>query len=547
MTGSQFIKSVISGANNIGRRKQLINELNVFPVPDGDTGTNMFLTISATYSIYEKYKNIEDVSISEAAGAIASAMIRNARGNSGVILSLLFKGIAAGCKDKETLDAKTLADAMNAGVQAAYKAVLKPTEGTVLTVSRMASIAAKEAAAEGASVIETFEAALNQGESTLASTPDMLPMLKKAGVVDAGGKGYVTILEGMIEYLKTGVIVEATELCFDGDSVADPEIFSEEEITFTYCTEFIVARDSDANKNVDDLISYLGSIGDSVVVVDADEIIKAHVHTDHPGKAFEKALEYGMLEKVKVDNMRLQFRNRVDESTSKKQENAGPVAIEKEYGIVAVAAGKGVEEVFRNLGCDSIVSGGQTMNPSTDDILAACLATPAKTVFVLPNNKNIVMSAEQAIPLTTERKIVVIPTKTIPQGVSAAMAFDDGQTVDEIFDSMSCAAHSVHTGQITNAVRDSEFDGQTIKMGQILALNENKISFVHDDINEAALRLTKELYVDGSEFITVFYGADISEDDANTFLQMLNDSFSNAEITLICGGQSVYHYIISVE
>ncbi len=553
LTGIQFKEAVISGANNINRRKQMVNDLNVFPVPDGDTGTNMSMTISAAVEALGNMDIDVDTGIDEVSSAVASALLRGARGNSGVILSLLFRGFAKGCRDKKEADGETVAEALSMGVESAYKAVLKPTEGTVLTVSRMAAQAAKEAAKRGANEIEVLEAAFAQGEKTLAETPEMLPILKKAGVVDAGGKGYLVILEGIIEYLKSGVGIEAGETPeFTEDGVADPEVLSEDEITFTYCTEFIVGKAEGNNKDPELLRGYLRTIGDSIVVVDDDEIIKVHVHTDHPGKAFEEALTYGMLEKTKVENMRLQFRQRKSggSKAQKTEEGKGktePAEPVNDFGIVAVAAGEGLASVFSDLGCDNVVFGGQTMNPSTQDILAACMATPAKVVYVLPNNKNIIMAAEQAIPLAEDRRIVVIPTKTIPQGVSSALAFDASMPEEEITRAMTEAAGSVRTGQITFAARDSDFDGQEIREGQILALCESKLAFTDTDVNAAARKLVCKLADDGSRFITIFFGEDVSEEQADELASDVREELPDAEVTCVSGGQPIYHYIISVE
>lgn len=552
INGIQFKEAVLSGANNISRRKQMVNDLNVFPVPDGDTGINMSMTISAASVALEEMNVTEQTGIDEVSSAVASALLRGARGNSGVILSLLFRGFANGCKGKKEIDGVALADALTMGVDAAYKAVLKPTEGTVLTVSRMAAKAAKDAAKESVDALDVLEAAFAQGEKTLAETPEMLPILKKAGVVDAGGKGYLVILEGMINYLRSGVAVEPDESAkFTDDGVADPVPLSEDEITFTYCTEFIVGKDPTVTKDPELLRSFLRSIGDSIVMVDDEEIIKVHVHTDHPGRAFEEALTYGMLEKTKIENMRLQFRQRQAKGEQPKEaektENSAVAEPVNEFGFVAVAAGEGLAEVFNGLGCDHVVFGGQTMNPSTDDILAACLATPAKTIFVLPNNKNIIMAAEQAVPLVEDRKIVVIPTKTIPQGVSAALAFDASLSAENLTAAMTEMAQSVRTGQVTFAARDSDFDGHEIKEGQILALNEGKLSFVGSDINEAALDLTVLLAEENASFITIFYGKDVAEEQQKALTAAVAEKFPSAEVSSVFGGQPIYHYIISVE
>ncbi len=550
ITGKQFKNAIISAANNICRQKKAIDALNVFPVPDGDTGTNMSMTISAAAEALEDMVIDETTGIDEVASAIASALLRGARGNSGVILSQLFRGFSNACKGKNELDSADFASALASGVDAAYRAVLKPTEGTVLTVSRMAAEAATVAAKDGLDDVSTIEAAIEQGEKTLAETPEMLPQLKKAGVVDAGGMGYIVILEGILSYLRDGKIIErGEEDVFTEDGVADPEVMSEEDITFTYCTEFIVDRETGVKNDTLALREFLSSIGDSVVVVDDDEIIKIHVHTDSVGAAFDEASKYGMLEKIKVENMRVQFRDRQKKAAkqAKKQslERAEP---ENEYGMVAVCNGDGMVSLFTELGCDRIVMGGQTMNPSTEDILGACLSVPAKNVFVFPNNKNIIMAAEQAVELATDRKIIVIPTETVPQGVSAALAFDESGNAEEIAEAMKEAAKSVKTGQITAAARDSDFDGLDIKEGQILAMRENKLAFVGTDVNASALRLTAELAKDSEGgFITVFYGADVKESEAEKLVSDITEKCPDTELNLINGGQPVYSYIISVE
>ncbi len=550
ITGKQFKDAIISAANNICRHKKTIDALNVFPVPDGDTGTNMAMTISSAVDVLNDMDINDTTGIDEVSSAIASALLRGARGNSGVILSQLFRGFSNGCKGKKELDSTDFASALASGVDAAYRAVLKPTEGTVLTVSRMAAAAAAEAAKDGLDNVSTIEAAIQQGEKTLAETPEMLPQLKKAGVVDAGGMGYIVILEGILSYLKSGKVIErGEEDVFTDEGVVDPEVMSEDEITFTYCTEFIVDRADGIKNDVLQLREFLSSIGDSVVVVDDEEIIKIHVHTDSVGRAFDEASQYGMLEKIKVENMRVQFRERQKKMAKKaKREAFEPAAPENEYGMVAVANGDGMFNLFTELGCDKIVLGGQTMNPSTDDILRACLAVPAKNVFVFPNNKNIIMAAEQAVALASDRRIIVIPTKTVPQGVSAALAFDGELDADSLAESMIEAAKNVRTGQITAAARDSDFDGQAIKEGQILAMKEDKLAFVGDDVSSAALELTGEIVkATDASFITLFYGEDIKEESAEALATLINERFSDAEINLINGGQPVYSYIISVE
>ncbi|MBR3966032.1 MAG: DAK2 domain-containing protein [Clostridia bacterium] len=550
ITGKQFGDAIISAAHNICRQKKSIDALNVFPVPDGDTGTNMAMTISAAIEVLNEMNIDDNTGIDEVASAIASALLRGARGNSGVILSQLFRGFSNACRGKSSLDSADFASALASGVDAAYRAVLKPTEGTVLTVSRMAAEAATIAAKDGLDNVSTIEAAIEQGEKTLAETPEMLPQLKKAGVVDAGGMGYIVILEGILSYLKSGKIIElGDEDLFTEEGVVDPEVMSEEDITFTYCTEFIVDRSTGVKNDTAALREFLSSIGDSVVVVDDDEIIKIHVHTDSVGKAFDEASKYGMLEKIKVENMRVQLRDRLKKLENKaKKEEFKPVAPENDYGMVAVANGDGMVNLFTELGCEKVVLGGQTMNPSTEDILRACNSVPAKNVFVFPNNKNIIMAAEQAVNLATDRKIIVIPTRTIPQGISSALNFDPTLECDELEETMKAAAKNVLTGQITFAARDSDFDGKDIKEGQILAMNEDKLAFVGEDISSAALELADEI-ADGKhpEFITLYYGDSVEESEAAKLADSISEKFADAEVNIVDGGQPVYSYILSFE
>ena len=550
ITGKQFGDAIISAAHNICRQKKSIDALNVFPVPDGDTGTNMAMTISAAIEVLNEMNIDDNTGIDEVASAIASALLRGARGNSGVILSQLFRGFSNACRGKSSLDSADFASALASGVDAAYRAVLKPTEGTVLTVSRMAAEAATIAAKDGLDNVSTIEAAIEQGEKTLAETPEMLPQLKKAGVVDAGGMGYIVILEGILSYLKSGKIIElGDEDLFTEEGVVDPEVMSEEDITFTYCTEFIVDRSTGVKNDTAALREFLSSIGDSVVVVDDDEIIKIHVHTDSVGKAFDEASKYGMLEKIKVENMRVQLRDRLKKLANKaKKEEFKPVAPENDYGMVAVANGEGMVNLFTELGCEKVVMGGQTMNPSTEDILRACNSVPAKNVFVFPNNKNIIMAAEQAVNLATDRKIIVIPTRTIPQGISSALNFDPTLQCDELEETMKAAAKNVLTGQITFAARDSDFDGKDIKEGQILAMNEDKLAFVGEDISSAALELADEI-ADGKhpEFITLYYGDSVEESEAAKLADSISEKFADAEVNIVDGGQPVYSYILSFE
>ena len=551
--GNTLRDALLSGANNIVNCKVAVDELNIFPVPDGDTGTNMSMTISAAA---RELALLDGETAEKVANVNASALLRGARGNSGVILSLLFRGFAKGLKGKTEVDAEGLANAMKIGVEAAYNAVMKPTEGTILTVARVASEYAATAYKNGKDALGVFEAILEGAEKALNETPEMLPVLKKAGVVDAGGKGFLVILEGMYSVLKDGKIIESAE-----DVSASPAATqrnaaaeSEADITFTYCTEFIVKRD-DENKDPKTLRAYLETIGDCVVVVDDEEIIKIHVHTDHPGNAFEKGLTFGQLINMKVENMRDQHERAKHDAKSDAPKTAKPqapgktepVAIEKDFGFVAVAAGDGLHALFNDLGCDMIVSGGQTMNPSTDDILNAIEQTPASTVFVLPNNKNIIMAAEQAIPLST-RKVIVLPTRTIPQGISAMLNFDPYCDADTNAINMQKGYANVQTGQVTFAARNSEYDGKEIKMGDLLALANGKVSFTETDLQKAVMKLIKNLSSKETAFITLIHGEDVSEKDASAISEAVQVKLgSDVEVTLINGGQPVYYFIISVE
>lgn len=560
--GKMLRDAIISGANHIANNRQQVDALNVFPVPDGDTGTNMSMTISAAKRELERLD--DNATVDEVSKTAASALLRGARGNSGVILSLLFRGFSKGLAGKKAAAADDIANALTLGVEAAYKAVMKPTEGTILTVSRAAAETAREAAAGvGEDVTALWDKITEAAAQMLDKTPDMLPVLKKAGVVDAGGKGFLVVLEGMQSVIKSGIIIP-----LDGDlrsaaapASEDSAFFKDEhgfegDITFTYCTEFIVLRKS-AELNALALRAFLETIGDCVVVVEDDDIIKVHLHTDHPGKAFEEALTYGMLTNMKVENMREQFAagvsNAQKTAKAEAQRTGGefkyqPVDPQRDFGFVAVAAGEGVRQLFMDLGADSVVSGGQTMNPSTDDILSAIHATPAKTVFVLPNNKNIIMAAEQAIKLA-DRHVMVLQTKTVPQGLSAMLAFDPGSDGERNYIEMSKTAERVATGQITFAARDSDFDGHKIKEGEILALENGKLAFVEKDVLRAAGKLAKSLIKkqDDCAFVTIIYGADATEAQAKQLQEIIQAKYGDVEVTLVNGGQPVYYFIISAE
>lgn len=545
LTGKLFRDAVISGANNIANNRAAVDELNVFPVPDGDTGTNMSMTIGN--ALPELKAAGDGISAGDAAKLTASAMLRGARGNSGVILSLIFRGLSKGLAGQAEADAKMLSDAFKLGVDAAYKSVMKPTEGTILTVVREAWENTKDSAQEGGDAAEFLAKFIEEGEKSLAKTPELLPALKKAGVVDAGGKGLLVILSGMQQVISGGEMIRSD----DEPKPSAPAAVAaagtaQEDIKFAYCTEFIVNKKPGA-KDATALRAFLETIGDCVVVVDDDDIIKVHVHSNHPGKAIEEGIKFGELTKMKIENMREQHHNIIKADEAVQKNRKVPVKPEKEFGFVAVAAGAGIEALFRDLGADSVVRGGQTMNPSTEDILEAIGQTPANNVFVLPNNKNIIMAAEQAVSLA-DRNVCVLQSRSIPQGITALMNFDPGADFVTNRSNMTDALDRVQSGQITFAVRDSEYDGHKIKQGEILAMDNGKIVFTEKDVTKALVKLTKRLTNGSSSFITVMYGSDVSDEAANAAYEQLRARVSDSiEINLVNGGQPVYYYIISVE
>ncbi len=540
MDGAAFRRMMISAAASIEIHKQQINELNVFPVPDGDTGTNMSLTINTACGDLRK---LEDPTLTKAADATASALLRGARGNSGVILSLLFRGFAKALKGKEEGDGTDFAAALNAGVEAAYKAVMKPAEGTILTVSRVAGTVAALEAQSNRNMEHVLTCTIAAAKDALAETLHQNPVLEKAGVVDAGGMGFVVILEGMLSSLQGDDIVAPTESTPDmGQEQANFSDFSTEDITFGYCTEFIISREND--KDPAALREFLSQLGDSLVLVDDDEIIKVHVHTNNPGTAIEEALTYGSLVTVKIENMRLQHTEKVMKEQDLEPKIAPP---EKKYGIVAVCAGDGIASAFRDLGVDGIIQGGQTMNPSTEDILREIQRTPSEVVFVFPNNKNIIMAAEQTVALCEEKQVIVLPSKTIPQGITALLSFDPEGEVSDNVEAMTAAMETVTTMQITYAARNSDFDGYDIHEGDYLALYGGSLFGTDRNIekllNELALRVAQE----DKEFITIFYGEDIDEKKAQKAAAIFEKRCPGAEVNLLNGGQPVYYYLIAAE
>lgn len=544
ITGSLFQRMVIEGALAIAEKKEAANELNVFPVPDGDTGTNMYMTMHAAQ---EEMERLTEPTLRKAVDQTASALLRGARGNSGVILSLLFRGMAKKLREKEEAGGCDFALALREGVDTAYKAVMKPAEGTILTVTRVSAQHAVELcqADPQLSVEQVFSAVLERGQTALQETMSQNPVLEKAGVVDAGGFGFLTIFEGMFDAFrgihKERVIEEAPA----AKSAADFSAITDEDITFTYCTEFIAER-KDKARNVGRMRALLSEIGDSLVVVEDDDIVKVHVHTDQPNKALEEGLKFGPLLTVKIENMRQQHTAKVIEGTvaPEHREICPP---EKKYGFVCVAAGDGLHTVFTDLGCDQVVQGGQTMNPSTEDILRAVDQTPAEIVYVFPNNKNIIMAAQQAAALCEDKQVVVMPSKNIPQGISAMLVFDADAEQEDNTAAMNEAMEAVRAGQVTYAARNSDFDGKKIKEGEYLGLCEGKLAANSKRQHDVLKKLIRELVSADSTFATIIYGEGVTEEEAAKVEELFRKENHDLEITVIHGGQPVYYYILSVE
>lgn len=560
ITGKTLRDSIISGANLIINKKSSVDELNVFPVPDGDTGTNMSMTIGAAKRDLANLP--DDCTVEKVAATTASSMLRGARGNSGVISSLLFRGFSKALTGKTEASAQDLALALRSGVDAAYKAVMKPTEGTMLTVARVACEKAETLTDEN-DPAALWSAVVDAAQQALDYTPEQLPVLKKAGVVDAGGQGVVYIFSGMLSVLKDGVMVECEEAApkaaatnFQSKGIYSKEIAAEnEEEGHGYCTEFIVCKNASASAVR--LRAYLEAIGNSVVVVEDDEIIKCHVHTEDPGRALSEAVRHGAMTNLKIENMDMQVEAIEEKGKGLEKEQADAESDSKfkytavdddvEFGFVAVAAGEGLENIFTDLGVNAVVTGGQTMNPSTDDILQAVHSVGAKTVFVLPNNKNIIMAAEQAASIA-DRDVVVLPTRTIPQGITAMLNFDADSDAKQNTINMNIAAQNVHTGSITFAARDSDFDGHKIKEGEILALENGKLAFTSNSIEKAAVKLTRNMVKKDTNFITVIYGEGISEDEAEAVCEGIRAKVNKSiEVSALKGDQPVYYYFISVE
>lgn len=551
LTGKMFRDGVISASNHIANNRSAVDALNVFPVPDGDTGTNMSMTIGAAAK--EVAVLPDTCTVGEAASKCASALLRGARGNSGVILSLIFRGFSKGFKGLDEANGEEVANAFDLGVKAAYKAVMKPTEGTILTVVRKASEAATEMAQSVNDPMEVAFAAMMAAKDALAKTPEQLPVLKQAGVVDAGGQGLVLIFEGFHSVFANNVIIqplEGEENTDDAKAEKSTVANASDEIEFSYCSEFLIEKSGESKeKDPLKLRAYLESIGDCVVVVDDNDIIKVHVHSNEPGNVIQAALKYGQLINIKIDNMRYQHRNAGAAPEEQNEQELTVAQPTNKYGFVTVCAGNGLTELFKDIGADVVVSGGQTMNPSTDDILNAIMATPAKTVFVLPNNKNIIMAAEQAVRLTKDREVRVLQTKTIPQGISAMLMFDEEADAEENLMAMTQAAENVSTAQVTFAARDSEIEGVPVKQGEIMGLCNGKIRFVGTDKVEIAYKSTVKIFKrNQSSIITLIYGSDSSEEEAQELKSRLENKFGeDVEISVVDGGQPIYYFIISVE
>lgn len=544
----------LSGAATLESNKEKINDLNVFPVPDGDTGTNMTMTIN---SAADEVRCIENPTMDNLSKAISTGSLRGARGNSGVILSQLFRGFCKEIKEHEELDMKAIAVAMQKATETAYKAVMKPKEGTILTVARGIAEKTVEEAGRTNNIAEAFENVLEHGEKVLASTPDMLPVLKQAGVVDSGGQGLLCVLYGCYDAL-TGKVSEFDITPATGDvaSAATGAAFDDVDIEFGYCTEFIIKLDKEfTEEDEDEFKSYLNSVGDSIVCVALDDIVKIHVHTNHPGEVFEKGLTYGQLSRMKVDNMREEHENKIisQSAVDKANEEKANEAVEtphvelKELGVLAVVPGDGLTEIFKGIGADATISGGQTMNPSTEDILNAVMKIPAKTVFVLPNNSNIILAATQADVLCDEKDIIVIPTKTIPQGISALVSFDPTGDADSNKDNMMEAIDCVLSGQVTYAVRDTQIDGHDVKKGDYIAINDEGLVASETDIKDSVIKMLDGMVSDDYELISIYYGSDVDEADAEAIAAIVEEKYSYLDVELEYGGQPVYYYIISVE
>ena len=534
----------LSGAKNLEAKKEWINELNVFPVPDGDTGTNMTLTIMSAAS---EVSALSDPTMKTLAKAISSGSLRGARGNSGVILSQLLRGFTRVIEKADKVDAPTFARAFEKGVETAYKAVMKPKDGTILTVARGAAIKAMEIAEDAENLESFFADVIAEAEAVLARTPEMLPVLKEAGVVDSGGQGLLEVLKGAFD----GYLGKEIDLTFEkpksGVSVK-PVSAEESDIKFGYCTEFIIMLEKEfPEKEEHAFKEYLMSIGDSLVVVADDEIVKVHVHTNDPGQAIQKALTYGQLSNMKIDNMRLEHHEKVIKEAEKMAAQQAAQEPAKEVGFISVSVGDGMGQIFRELGADYLIEGGQTMNPSTEDVLQAIAHVNAENIFIFPNNKNIILAANQARDLTEDKNIIVIPTKTIPQGITALISYVPDKTVEQNTEEMMEAMKNVKTGQITYAVRDTKIDDKEIRQGDIMGIGDHGILAVGKEIEDTAVAMVQEMADEDSEIISVYYGADVTAEDAEQFAARLEELYPDFDVELNEGGQPIYYYVVSVE
>ena len=545
-------KAFIAGAYNLDKNKEYINELNVFPVPDGDTGSNMSLTIMAAA---KEVSTLDNPTINDLAKTISSGTLRGARGNSGVILSQLLRGFCKEIKDKKVITTTVLAEGFSRGIDTAYKAVMKPKEGTILTVAKGMAEKAIEVADDNISVEEFAEAVIEYGDAVLADTPKLLPVLAEAGVVDSGGQGLMEFLKGAYNAITGKEVVDESAMSTSG-RVSAAGVSSEDidtsHIKFGYCTEFIILLEKEYNDEIEmKFKEYLTSIGDSLVVVSDDEIVKVHVHTNHPGLAFEKGLEFGQLTSMKIDNMREEHREKVineqDRKRAAEQKESKSSESRKQYGFVAVSVGEGLDSIFMDLGVDSIIQGGQTMNPSTEDVLSAIAGVNADTVYVLPNNKNIILAANQAADIEEEKNVIVIPSKTIPQGIGAMIGFEGNMSPEENTESMLDTMSAVKSGQVTYAIRDTSIDGKEIKTGDYMGIDDDGIKSVGTDIYSVVSELVREMSEDDSEILTIYYGSDVTEEAANELVSGLEEEYPDYEIELHSGNQPIYYYIVSLE
>lgn len=557
LDGQLLSRMIIAGANELTKNKQLVDAMNVFPVPDGDTGTNMSLTVLAAAKEAEKCAALKkDIRVEEVAKAAANGALRGARGNSGVITSQLFRGFSKGLEGLAEADVKQLTAAVERGVKTAYKAVMKPKEGTILTVARGCAEAAASLAEDTEDIEMFVSRVLEEGHKTLQKTPDMLPVLKQAGVVDAGGRGLLYVLEGALKQMNGDMpiyIIESQKAEAETTDYASLASVENTSITFGYCTEFFINVNRPEERTVNQLKAYLGSIGDSIVCVSDEELIKIHVHTDHPGLAIEKALEIGSLSGMKIDNMREQHTNKInfgaqaEPAAAKPAETVEPAGERKDTGFVSISTGDGLTEIFKNLGVDEVIEGGQTMNPSTEDILNAVGKVNADNVFILPNNKNIILAAEQAAALSEDKKLFVIPTKSVPEGISAMFCREDGMEPEKLSEAMKGAIQAVDTAQVTFAMRDTSIGDKEIHEGNILGMLNDKIEVVAEDITAAAKELLQKAVKKDSELISIYYGEDVTKEDAEEIAAFVEEQYPDCDVEVQRGGQPLYYYTISVE